>query len=172
MLKCLTQIDSDTIKLCWKQACSATNSWKWTENVNRMLTETIRLYSYKPQLWWLLHFKNAGGKRTVLYNNRTVLISLKTYGWAVALACVMYNILKEWTVERQRCIVRSLIKLIATGTSRLPAWTAWLTAKRYKVFPIRVKYRSIKIIKWTCIFCRSPCRKPDSDSCTLSVKAL
>jgi hypothetical protein len=45
--------------------------------------------------------------------------------------------------------VGSLVKLNATLTSRLPAGTPWLTAKRYKVFPIRVTYRSIKTIKST-----------------------
>jgi hypothetical protein len=38
-------------------------------------------------------------------------------------------------------------QLHATVTSRLPAGTAWLTAKRYKTFPIRVEYRSTKTIK-------------------------
>jgi hypothetical protein len=35
---------------------------------------------------------------------------------------------------------------------RLPAGTAWLTAKRYKVLPVRAKYRSIKTIKSTYLF--------------------
>jgi hypothetical protein len=42
--------------------------------------------------------------------------------------------------------VRPLTKVNATATSGLPARTA-LTAKRYKIFPIRVKCRSIKQIK-------------------------
>jgi hypothetical protein len=32
-----------------------------------------------------------------------------------------------------------------------PAGTTWLTAKCYKVFPIRVKYRSLGTIKSTCL---------------------
>jgi hypothetical protein len=40
--------------------------------------------------------------------------------------------------------VRSLRDWYATVTFRLLAGTAWRTAKCYKVFPIRVKYRSIK----------------------------
>jgi hypothetical protein len=36
------------------------------------------------------------------------------------------------------------MKLNATVTSRPLAGTAWLTAKRYNVFPIRLKYRPIK----------------------------
>jgi hypothetical protein len=45
--------------------------------------------------------------------------------------------------------VRELIKLDAAVFSQLLAGTAWLTVKcySYKVFPIRVKYRSIKAIK-------------------------
>jgi hypothetical protein len=45
------------------------------------------------------------------------------------------------------------------------AGTAWLTAKRCKVFPIRVKYRSIKTVKSTYLFYSSFCREPGSDSC-------
>jgi hypothetical protein len=48
--------------------------------------------------------------------------------------------------------VQSLTWLHATLTSRLPAGNAWLTAKRYKIFPIRDKYRSIKTIKSTYFF--------------------
>jgi hypothetical protein len=54
--------------------------------------------------------------------------------------------------------VRSLINRDATVTSRLLAGTAWLTAKRCKVFSILVKYRSIKTIK-------SSSREPLSDNC-------
>jgi hypothetical protein len=54
------------------------------------------------------------------------------------------------------CKVRAttLISRNATVTSQLLAGTAWLTAKRYKIFPIRVKYRSIKIVKSTYLFLR------------------
>jgi hypothetical protein len=61
--------------------------------------------------------------------------------------------------------VRLLIKLKATVTFRLPAGTARLTARRYKVFPIRVKYCSIKTVKSTYPFYNSSCREPGSDSC-------
>jgi hypothetical protein len=60
--------------------------------------------------------------------------------------------------------VRSLIKLNATITSRLPAGTSWLTAKRYKVFAIRVEYRFIKTITSTYLFYSTSCRKLGSDT--------
>jgi hypothetical protein len=59
--------------------------------------------------------------------------------------------------------VRSLIKLYANLTSRLPVEIAWLSTK--KVFPIRVKYRFIKTIKSTDLYYTSYCREPGSDSC-------
>jgi hypothetical protein len=61
--------------------------------------------------------------------------------------------------------VRSLTKLNASVTCRLPAGTTWLTAKRYKFFPIRVEYRSIKAIKWTHLPYSSSCQEPASNSC-------
>jgi hypothetical protein len=42
---------------------------------------------------------------------------------------------------------RPVVYYHATTTSRLPAEDAGLTAKCYRIFPIQVKYRSIKIIK-------------------------
>jgi hypothetical protein len=48
--------------------------------------------------------------------------------------------------------VRSLMKLNATVTFRLPVRTVWLTAKLYKVLPIRVKYCSTKTMKLTYLF--------------------
>jgi hypothetical protein len=60
--------------------------------------------------------------------------------------------------------VCSLIKFNATVTSRLPAGTVWLTVKCYKVFPIRVKCRSIKTIKSTYLNNSSFCRGPGSDN--------
>jgi hypothetical protein len=39
-----------------------------------------------------------------------------------------------------------------------PAGTAWLTAKRYSVSQIRIKYRSISTVKATCLYCSSSCR--------------
>jgi hypothetical protein len=56
-----------------------------------------------------------------------------------------YSVLRIWA---QTYTMRSLTNFNATVTSRLPAGTAWLIAKRYKVFPIRVKYRSTTT-KWT-----------------------
>jgi hypothetical protein len=44
------------------------------------------------------------------------------------------------------------IMLYATVTSRLPTGTAWLTAKRYKAFPMWVKYRSTKTIECAYLF--------------------
>jgi hypothetical protein len=55
----------------------------------------------------------------------------------------------RWYLKVYGTTVRSLIKLNATVTSRLLTGTAWLTVKRYKAFQIRVKYRSIKMIKST-----------------------
>jgi hypothetical protein len=51
---------------------------------------------------------------------------------------------------------RSLIKLKTTVTNRLAAGTARLIAKRYKVSPLRVKYRSIKTIKLTYLYTTVP----------------
>jgi hypothetical protein len=59
------------------------------------------------------------------------------------------------------------IKFNATVTSRSSAGTAWLTAKRYKVFPIRDKYRSIKTVTSANLYHSSCCREPGSDSCVL-----
>jgi hypothetical protein len=53
------------------------------------------------------------------------------------------------------CTVRSLTKLNATVPSQLPAGTARLTAKRYKVFPIRISNRSRKTKKSTSVSCSS-----------------
>jgi hypothetical protein len=66
--------------------------------------------------------------------------------------------------EKGGSTVRSLTMLNATVSSRLTAGTAWVTAKRYKVFPIRVKYRSMETIKSTHLFCSSSCREPGSNS--------
>jgi hypothetical protein len=68
--------------------------------------------------------------------------------------------------------VRSLIKLNATVN--FSAATAWLTAKHYKVFPIRVKYWSTKTIKLTYLYFSSSCRNPGSEQLrsTLLVNAL
>jgi hypothetical protein len=61
--------------------------------------------------------------------------------------------------------VRSLVKWKAIVTSRLPAGNAWLTAKRYEAFPIRVKYCSAKTTKSTYLNTISFCREPGSESC-------
>jgi hypothetical protein len=61
--------------------------------------------------------------------------------------------------------VRSLIKLTANVTSWLPAGTALLTAKRYKVFPIRVKYCSIKNSTISSLFFSCSCRELGCDIC-------
>jgi hypothetical protein len=56
--------------------------------------------------------------------------------------------------------------LKATVTSWLSAGTEWFTAKRWKVFLIRVvKYRSIKTIKLTNLYYCSSCRGPESGMC-------
>jgi hypothetical protein len=52
-------------------------------------------------------------------------------------------------MKKYECLydtVHYLINRKATVASRLPAGTAYLTTKRYKIFPIRVKYRSMKTI--------------------------
>jgi hypothetical protein len=67
--------------------------------------------------------------------------------------------------NKTRSTVCLLIKLNATVTSRLPPRTARLTAKRYKVFPIRVKYRSIKTTESTHRNHSSSCQEPGSDTC-------
>lgn len=58
-------------------------------------------------------------------------------------------------------IMHAMMNLKATVTSRFPDGTAWPTAKRFKVFPIRVKYRSIETIKSTYLYCISFCRQPE-----------
>jgi hypothetical protein len=47
--------------------------------------------------------------------------------------------------------------------SPVPGWNC--TTKPYKVLPIRVKYRSIKRIKFTYLHYSSSCREPGSSSC-------
>jgi hypothetical protein len=62
----------------------------------------------------------------------------------------------------------SLINQNATITSWLPASTAWLTAKHYKIFPIRVKYHPVKTIKSTYILYYKGCwKRCPCDSCIL-----
>jgi hypothetical protein len=46
-------------------------------------------------------------------------------------------------------LVRTMMKLSAAVTCRFPAGNAWHAAKRLNIFPISVKYRSIKTIKST-----------------------
>jgi hypothetical protein len=45
--------------------------------------------------------------------------------------------------------VHSVINQNATVTSQLPTGIVWLTTKHYKIFPIRVKYHSIKTNQFT-----------------------
>lgn len=47
--------------------------------------------------------------------------------------------------------VRLLIKVNANVASGLPVRTAWFIAKRYRVLPTLVRYRSIKKVKSTFI---------------------
>jgi hypothetical protein len=63
--------------------------------------------------------------------------SVAKYGNCMPMAC---------SLEIQKHC-NSLIKLKATVTPQLPAGTAWLTANRYEVFLIKVKYRSMETIK-------------------------
>jgi hypothetical protein len=78
------------------------------------------------------------------------------FSWIYAFAFLRQN--------RLYYTARSLLKLNATVTSRLPAWTAWFTAKRYTVFQIQVKYRSIKTAS-SHLDCSSSCREPVCDGC-------
>jgi hypothetical protein len=117
-----------------------------TRNSKRILLEK-RL---GEQLNWIPNGDGRGHLRKILAN---VLILWELLLTSVG-ACV--------TASTR---VRSLIKFNATVTSRLPAGTAWLTFKRYKVYPIQVKYRSIKTIKSPYISYDSSCRDPASDNC-------
>jgi hypothetical protein len=57
----------------------------------------------------------------------------------------------------------SQLKLKATVTSRLPTGTAWLTAKRYNVFPIQESsHKNNKINSH--IYYSTSCQEPGSDS--------
>jgi hypothetical protein len=63
--------------------------------------------------------------------------------------------------------VRSLINRNGPVTSWLLVGTAWLTGKHCTVFPIQVKYCSIKTTKSIYLNYSSSCRESGSDSCIL-----
>jgi hypothetical protein len=58
-----------------------------------------------------------------------------------------------------------LIQWKATLTSRLTAGTAWLTAKRYEIFPDTSQASLRKATKNTYLYNNSSCREPGSESC-------
>jgi hypothetical protein len=71
----------------------------------------------------------------------------------------MKNSVRSPETLKIQCVLRSLTKLKTTVTSRLPAGTAWLTARLYKVFPLRDKYRSTRTIPLTYLYYSSSCRE-------------
>jgi hypothetical protein len=68
--------------------------------------------------------------------------------------------------------VHSLINRNTTVTAQLLAGTAWLTAKCYKIFPMWVKYFSIKTIKSTNLHCKRCWKWCPYDSWFLSQRTV
>jgi hypothetical protein len=103
---------------------------------------------------------------------KSVLVILHASLTSIFISCsFLPTVAKLTTQQISRCAitnytVHSLIKLHVTATSRFPAGTSWLTAKRYMVFPIRIQVSLHKTIKSTSLsFVSSSCRERRSDSC-------